>query len=103
MEKKINKEIRLNVNYFVFVKECIEKNIVDIEVLKKKYESEVGLKYWNVERVYNRSERKGVKELKDSLVLKEKIDLKKFRDKEKEIVLKLSENKGNGNYLSVEI
>ncbi len=99
------KEIRLNNDLMFFVESVMNEKLNsegNKEKIREMYEDIVGLKFNNIERVINRSNREGLKEIKERII-KEK-GLKIEDVKEFELILKnLSRERRNRNYISVKV
>ena len=103
MKNELKKEIRMNVNFLLFVKKIIEekKESVNVEKLGEDYESEMGLNYSNCERVINRVNRKELREIRNSELNKLGVSIEKFESLSEKI--KKGSKKKSDNYLSVRV
>ena len=103
MKNELKKEIRMNVNFLLFVKKIIEekKESVNVEKLGEEYENSMGLNYSNCERVINRVNRKELREIRNSELNKLGVSIEKFESLSEKI--KKGSKKKSDNYLSVRV
>ena len=103
MKNELKKEIRMNVNFLLFVKKIIEekKESVNVEKLGEEYENSMGLNYSNCERVINRVNRKELREIRNSELNKLGVSIEKFESLSEKI--KKGSKKKSNNYLSVRL
>ena len=103
MKNELKKEIRMNVNFLLFVKKIIEekKESVNVEKLGEEYENSMGLNYSNCERVINRVNRKELREIRNSELNKLGVSIEKFESLSEKI--KKGSKKKSDNYLSVRL
>jgi len=93
--KNLKKSVKLNVNFLLFVKEV--KNMKDLNLIEKKYNEIVELKFSNVSKVLSRIERDELKEIK-----REKLkELNVNDDEYKKVIEMLNKNRKKRNYIEV--
>jgi len=92
--KNLKKSVKLNVNFLLFVKEV--KNMKDLNLIEKKYNEIVELKFSNVSKVLSRIERDELREVK-----KEKLKELNVSDKEYNEVIEMINKKKKRNYIEV--
>jgi len=101
--KKVSKEIRMNVNFLNFIEKVkVEKlESVNKEKLESVYESEMGLVFNNVKRVYSRVKRSLLNEVLVSELKKRNMSKEEFLRIGDKLVSGSKER--NNNYVSVKV